>query len=196
MDENYQALQRAGNDAKIQKKELRIELVRRLMLRGVKSPIEIQKSLATMDPPVILTLRSVYRYKGVLIRRNVKDVREKVGLNKTIEELAMELKSQFEEVSRELWKQYHSSYSKASTKVQALKEIRETTQKYLEIMQSLGLISKAPEKHQMVDKDGNPIDPVPAERVMLNQQFIAFIKAQYQEPLGTERGNETPEEQQ
>ncbi len=221
MEEIGQTLAQIGTTARQEKKNMHIELVRRLMLRGVKSPTEIKSSLESMNPPVYVTLRSIYRYKSVVTRRTVVAIRNKEGLNKTIEEMAMELKNTFEEITREMWKQYHAPIrlrarcphpehkgnaacglfaefllNSASVKVAALKEIRETAAKQLDVMQSLGLVNKAPEKHQMVDKDGNPVDPIGEDKQVLNQNFIAFIKASFQDPVGVNKGSDTPEQQE
>ncbi len=219
MVDNDTDLASKGTTARQAQKELNIELVRRLMLRGVKSPTEIEQSLKTMNPPVHVTIRSIMRYKSIVTHRFVKDVSKKEGLNKTIEEMALELKLTFEEIARELWKQYHSPIvlrsrcphtnhrgnnacgltseiylNAALVKVAALKEIRETAAKQLDIMQSLGLVNRAPEKLQLLDAQGNPIDPVAKDRAVLNQQFNAFINATFKDPVGVNKG-ETPTEQ-
>lgn len=221
MEENDTDLSTLGNTARTERKNMRIELVRRLMLRGVKSPTEIKQSLESMNPPVYVTIRSIMRYKSVITKRMVVAVREKEGLNKTIEEMAMELKNTFEEITREMWRQYHAPIvlrvrcphgehkgllacnlkaevylNAAMVKVAALKEIRETAAKQLDVMQSLGLVNKAPVKIQSVDKDGNPVDPVAANTAVLNQQFNAFINATYKDPVGVNKGTDTPEKQE
>lgn len=220
MAEIENSLSEIGNSAKQEQKQLRIELVRRLLVRGVKQPKEIKTSLESMNPPVSLSIRTIHRYLNVITRQNNKQIREKEGLNKTIEEMALELKQTFEEVSREMWRQYHAPIvirvkcphpehrvgklacglvaeahlNQAMVKVAALKEIRETASKNLEVMQSLGLVNKAPEKHQMVDKDGNPIDPVSNDKAVLNQQFIAFINSMYKDPVGANKGEVVAEQ--
>lgn len=203
-----------------EQRDMRIELVRRLMLRGIQSPTEIQQSLAKMDPPVHVTVRSVYRYKSIVVKRSNVEIRKKTGLNKTVEEVAYDIKKSFEEVSRELWKQYHApvrlrvkcphpehvrnnacgQYAEvllnaAHTKVLALKEIRETASKSLDIMQSLGLVNHAPVKVQTVDKDGNPIDPVAQDSQILNQQFIAFVNATFKDPVGVNKETDLTSQQ-
>lgn len=172
-----------------------------------------------MDPPVHVTTRTIFRYKAIIEHRMVREVRKREGLNKTVEELALELKKTYEEVNRELWKQYHAPVrlrarcphlehkaqnscglyaeiliNSAMVKVAALKEIREMAGKQLEIMQSLGLVAKAPEKHQMVDAQGNPIDPIAADKMVLNQQFMAFVNATFKDPVGVNKGSDTPGE--
>lgn len=173
-----------------------------------------------MNPPVYVTLRSIYRYKSIVTHRNVVAIRKKEGLDKTIEELAMDLKNTYEEVSREMWRQYHApillrarcphpdhkgkndcgyiaqmQLNQAMVKVAALKSISEIAAKQLEVMQSLGLVNKAPDKHQMVDAQGNPIDPIGSDKMVLNQQFNAFINATYKDPVGVDKGESSPEKQ-
>lgn len=221
MEDNDTDLAAKGTAARTEQKEMRIELVRRLVLRGVSAPREIKQSLESMNPPVSLTIRSIHRYKSVVTHRHVAAIRGKVGLNKTIEEMAMDLKNTFEEVSREMWRQYHAPIrlrakcphpdhrgpktcrlyadlylNSALVKVAALKEIRDTAAKQLEVMQSLGLVNKAPEKHQMVDKNGNPVDPGEMDKQKLNNQFIAFINATFKDPVGVQKGLESPEKQE
>lgn len=190
-----------ATDARKEQKESRIRMVRKLMLRGYKEAEDIKAALHRLTPPVDVTIRSIYRYKGIIAIRNAKAINAKEGLNKTIEEIAFEIKENLEEISMELWRQYHSTQSVTHTciacgkeqkiripsgpsyKVQALKEIRETTEKQLEIMQSLGLITKAPEKTQIIGPDGKPVASlVNVDRIVLNSQFISFIKAKYQNP--------------
>lgn len=177
-----------GANARKLKKEMQIELVERLMIRGVTSALDIQDILAKNDPPIKLTTRTIYHYKGIIHRRTRAEIDKKIGLSKTVDEMAYEIKKNFEEVTRELWQQYHSGFAKPSTKVQALKEIRETTQKFAEILQSMGLVHQAPVKHQMLDKDGNPIDPPGStSKDQMNAEFIAFVKAKFQDPVGSEK---------
>lgn len=193
-------------------KEVALDLIDRLLTRGIKSPTEIQKSLEANTPPVYVKGRTLFRYIATVKRRHHEEVKAKIGINQTVEESAYNLKKTIEEVLRELWKQYHApvimdakcfhcdktftirSKFSAQVKVQALKEIREGTQELLKTMQSLGLVHKAPETHQVLGPDGKPIDPGAAEKVALNQTFIAFIKATYQDPVGA--GNEPDSQKQ
>lgn len=206
-------------NAQKERRDMRLEMVRRLLIRGIKNPLEIQRSLASLEPPIHVTTRTIFRYKAAIENRTIKAIQKKEGLGKTIEEMAMGIKETFEEVTREMWKQYHAPIklygrcphynhtgkdscgltaefivNAATIKVAALKEIRDTAFKNLEVMQSLGLVNKAPEKHQMVDRDGNPIDPVSENTMVLNQQFTAFVNSLYKDPVGINKGD-SPEKQ-
>jgi len=190
-----------ATDARKQQKEARIRMVRKLIIRGYKAVDDIQQALSRQSPPIALTPRTIYRYKGIIARRNAKMIREKNGLNKTVEEIAFDLKQTFEEVLTELWRQYHSTLYQShkcifcdkeqkvripagpTYKIQALKEIRETTEKNLGIMQDLGLISKEPTKMQVIGPDGKPMASLVNVNIAeMNAQFIAFIKAKHQNP--------------
>lgn len=188
-------------DSRKQQKEARIRMVRKLIIRGYKAVDDIKQALSRQTPPIVLTDRTIYRYRGIIAARNAKMIREKNGLNKTVEEIAFELKETFEEVLTELWRQYHSTLYQGhkceycgkdlkvripagpTYKIQALKEIRETTEKNLGIMQDLGLISKEPTKMQVIGPDGKPMSSlINVDRRELNIQFLSFIKAKFQNP--------------
>lgn len=190
-----------ATDARKNKKEANIRMVQKLMIRGYKAVDDIKQALSRQNPPIELTDRTIYRYRGIIAMRNAKKIRNKEGLNKTVEEIAFEIKQTFEEVLTEAWRQYHSTAIQnhkcescgkeqkvriptgPTYKIQALKEIRETTEKQLAILQDLGLISKEPTKTQIIGPDGKPVDSlVNVDKIELNQQFIAFIKAKYQQP--------------
>lgn len=177
---------RAGANALKMKKEMYIDLVRKLMIRGLKTAPEIQEALAEMDPPVKITTRSIYRYRGIITRRSKAEIEAKHGLQMTVHEMAHKLKSAFEEITRELWVQYHSEGAAPRTKVAALSQIRATTENYTKLLQSMGLIHEAPQKHQYVGADGNPVQPPGAEnKQQIIADFMAFVKARYQDPVGS-----------
>lgn len=170
------------------KKEMNIELIERFMLRGVKNAKDIQKLLLQQDPPIKLTTRSIYAYKGIIIKRNAHMTATREGLGKSVEEMALDIKKTFEEVIRELWLQYYSALARPGDKIRALAEIRETTEKHIEKLQSLGLVFQAPVKHQMVDEKGKPVTPPGVmDRDRLAADFVAFMKAKYQDPVGSEK---------
>jgi len=181
--------QKAANTRR-EHKEQAIEMVRRLMVRGIRSAIEIQVTLEKNKPPINVTVRTVRRYKAIIKRRNIEKLSNGMGVHKSVEELVLQLKEDYDEITRELWKTYHAPTTGASAKVSALKEIRETTSDLVERLQSLGLIAKAPEKHQLVDKDGNPVDPAPTNIMLLSQEFNAFVKAKLQDPIGSTGNHE------
>lgn len=195
-----------GADVRKQQKEIVITIIERYMLRGVKSATDLQKKLKEHTPSYDLSMRTVFRHMATIKRRNNEEVKRKVGINQSIEEMAYNLKKTMDEVTRELWIQYHSpvvmnvkcpdkdcgnvfrleSRFGAMVKVAALKEIRAASEEWLKTMQSLGLVYQAPSKSQLIGADGNPVDPqIVIEKAELNQQFIAFIKARHQDPVGT-----------
>lgn len=194
-----------GNDIRKEQKEITIQIVERLLIRGIKSAKDIQDTLKENNPPIIATTRSIYRYMAVIKRRNHEEIRRKIGINETVEQLAHTLKKTIEEVTRELWKQHHSptimeiecpqckrhqmirSKFGAMVKIAALKEIREAGHEWLKTMQSLGLTYQAPTQVQTIGADGKPVDPslnVNVQNLELNQVFNAFIKSRYQDPVG------------
>ncbi len=194
--------EKTSDDARTAQKEVRIRLVERLILRGYKDAGEIRQALANMNPPVRVTKRTIYRYKGIIARKNTEKIAKKEGLNKTVEEIAFEIKQTFEEVNAELWREFHKKQyviakcphceeehrvkvpGAGTGKVQALKEVRETTKETLSLLQSLGLIHKEADKTSIIGPDGKPVDPGSLDTAALNQQFIAFLKAKYQSPTG------------
>lgn len=205
-----------AKNAKVRQAELdkRVDLTRRYMLKGLTQAEEIHFQLQQIG--IECTLRSVYRYMGLVKIRGIEAVRTREGLDKPIEELAHDLMEIIEEVSRELWKQYHApiiykakcphfSHHKGKdacgleaeialqfgqVKVMALKEIRQTAKEWLETMQSLGLAHKEPDKLQAVGKDGKPLEALPGavDKEALSQEFTSFVKAKYMKPIGTLEG--------
>lgn len=174
-------------NARKQKKETQIALVQQLMLKGVSNAEQIQAALKTMTPPVVLTTRTIYFYKGIIIRRNMETLKSKEGLTQTISEIALELKQTNEEVLRQLWIQYHSALAGPGDKIRALAEIRKTVAEKTELLQSMGLVHEEPVKFQQIGKDGKPVDPTVTNKSVLVGDFLAFIKARYQTPVGSEK---------
>lgn len=190
---------RPDDDPRKLKKEMRIEALRRLMLKGIVRGDELQAAMKRQGHE--LTMRTIYRYKSILTKRTHEKLSEKGELQKSVEELAFQLSEQFEEIQRNLWVEYHrNEVTKTQTcecgrehpltirisadkKVQALNSIARMVKDHVEIMQSLGLTFKAPDKlqHQAVGADGKPIQE---EADKLSADFTAFIKAKYQKPLG------------
>lgn len=168
---------------------MQIELVRRLMARGVRRIPDIIAALKQMDPPVDITERTLWRYKGILKKRMVWAVRHKEGLNQTVEEIALQIKENVEEVLRELWTVYHST-DNAVAKIMALQQIRKASDEWVKTLQTMGLVYKAPEQHQLLDAQGNPTNPPDVNVAVLNQDFTAFIKAKYQNPVGVKEKND------
>jgi hypothetical protein len=75
------------------RKEQNIDFIRRLLLRKISSATDIKKALSEMDPPVNLTERSIYRYKGIIVKRTTLEIEKKHGgLSKTVEQIAYEVK--------------------------------------------------------------------------------------------------------
>lgn len=194
------------------KKEKALEIVRRLMIRGVDDAVEIQEHLRRFKIPINVGLRSIYRYKAIIRKRSKKQIEEKYGVSKTVEEMAFEIREMFDEVQRELWTQYHQTTPKKvlcncggegctkeiivqlpptpGDKIRALREIRETAKHYAEKLQDLGLVNRAPTKVQMVDAQGNPIDPhagLMENKTQLVAEFLAFYKSKYQDPVGSDK---------
>ena len=179
-----EARKKAADGRKIEK-ELKIDMVRRLMLRGIKNTKEIQDVLAKNVPPIPLTTRTIHRYKAIIKFKSTEAIRKQEGLNRTLEELAYELKSNFEEVMREAWQTYHRGTTNGSAKISALRLIEQTAKDQTELLQSMGLVAKIPMKHQILGADGNPVDPtINVNKAELNMQFISFIKAKFQSPVG------------
>lgn len=166
--------------------EKNIEFVRRLQIKGVKKAREQQEALKKAG--IDLTMRTVYKYRGIIKKRLAKKVIEKHGLNKTVEQLAIEFQEDYGEVIRELWKIFHEPGTSNRDKIRALADIRKASVEIIDKLQSLGLAYKEPEKQMMIGPDGKPVDPE-ANVKELNQQFTAFIKAKYQDPVGTVQDN-------
>lgn len=167
--ENWQK----ANHARTLEKEKNIQIIKRLQLKGITAAKEQQEILAKNK--IHLTLRTIYKYRGVIKRRHTKRLMESNELNKTVEELALELKDDYDEVTRELWKIYHSGAASTTDKIRALSDIRKSSSEIIDKLQSLGLTHKEPEK-----LDINMQQPVIEE---LNMQFNAFIKSKWQDPI-------------
>jgi len=183
--EQFRPAGNPGADARRLMREVGIEIVRKLVIRGITRNAEIQAYFARQNPPVQITERTVSRYKSELKRRNARRLISKEDLSKTIEELAITLKEDYEEVTKELWVMYHDKGTPASSKVQALIQIRATSDSWVDKLQSLGFAHKEPDRHQIVGADGKPVDPtINVDIENLNASFISFIKAQHQDPVG------------
>lgn len=164
--------------SRTEEKDLIIDLVRRLMLRGVSSTKAIQSHLK--EKGFSRTKRSIYRYKSIVKKRMEKAIREKDGLAESVEQLAYKLKETYEEISREAWREYHRKEQSGHVRIQALKTIQSTAKEYVELMQSMGMTYKAPDKVMSVNQN---ID-LPYNTEELEAEFVSFIKAKYQDPAG------------
>lgn len=172
-------------------KNARIELVRKLAIRGVTRPTEIQAYFKRQDPPIHVTTRTISRYKAIIKRRSAKALREKEGLNQSLEEIVYDMKTNYREVARELWSVFHAEGTPAAVKVRALLGIQKINDEHITKLQSLGFIHREPDKVQAVGADGRPIDPTMNVNVeQLNAQFVAFIKAKHQDPIGHNKSHE------
>lgn len=173
-------------------REQNIELVRKLLIRGVTSYYEIDSYLQRQNPPIKVTYRTISRYKNIIKKRNAKKVLHEEGLGKTIQEIAIELRDTFREVTKELWAVYHSKTASAQAKVSALAQITKISSEQFDRFQSLGLIHKEPDKHQVLDANGNPTNPGPVLNTnieTLNMEFTSFIKAKFQDPVGSNQSH-------
>ncbi len=200
------AFYQKGADVRKEQKDLLLTIIERYMIRGVKGATDIREALKQNTPSYDVSLRTVFRHMHTIKRRNNEEVKRKVGINQSIEEMAYNLKKTMDEVTREGWKQYHApvvmsvkcpdkdcgmtfrleSKFGAMLKVAALKLIKENALEILETMQTLGLVYKAPITTQMLGADGQPVDPKTViEKAELETNFIAFINAQYKDPHGT-----------
>lgn len=168
-------------------RETNIELVRKLQIRGVTKVNEIQAYFRRQEPPIIVKNRTVERYKSIVKKRNARRLVSSEKLWKTVEELALELRDNYREVLKELWVIVHRREASPRDKIAAMTQITNISENWIKRLQSLGLVHEEPEKHQMVGADGNPIDPPPAQVNIenLNTEFIAFIKAKFQNPVGS-----------
>lgn len=169
-----------SQNAKTLEKEKNVDIVRELLLKGVKRAEDIQVNMRKAYG-VKVKLRTVYKYKALVKQSAIKQVREKEGLDKTIHQIAYEIKEQFELISSSLWKQYHATGSHPKDKIAALREIRNTAEKHVQMLQDLGLVHKAPVQVQTVDKDGNPVDPA-GNTQQYAVMFNSFIKQTFQDP--------------
>lgn len=180
--------QQLGRNARAALKEYRMNVVRRLIIRGIDTSAEITEQLASLKKPILVDQRTVRRWMAEIKLNSLKAASKKEGLDKTIDELVIDLKEQFDEVNKELWKVYHNPATQSAAKVAALKAIREGAEEWIEKLQVLGLVATAPQTHQMLGADGKPIDPTTSvvfntDKMVLNQQFNSFIKTLHQDPI-------------
>lgn len=181
-----QEARQKGADARRDQQEANIEVVRKLAIRGVRKPLELQAYFKRLSPPIEVSIRTIARYKSIIKSRTAKEIIEQEGLHKTTSELVYELKETFEEVNRELWMIVNSSKTSPRDKISAMAEINRTADKWLDKMQSLGLIHKEPDKLQFIGKDGKPAPPpeFSVDIQKLEVQFVQFVKTMYQNPIG------------
>lgn len=174
---------------KRRKQEAQIEMTRRLQLKGIRTAEDVAAAMTRAGMPV--TVRTVYRYKQIIAKRVEHEIRQKHGLNQTVEELAHQLVAVLEETNAELWKIHHApakvtcehckkltnSGAGTAVKLGALREIKDIALKTVAAMQSLGLIVSSPtipegEVAEVRDKEA------------LEQQFASFIAAEFTAPRG------------
>jgi predicted DNA-binding protein YlxM (UPF0122 family) len=74
-----------------------------------------------------------------------RDVQSDEGAQRLLEYIVAELRLRGEEIDRELWQLYFKTRNDA-VKLGCLKALEERNYKYVSVMQSLGLLKKAPEK--------------------------------------------------
>lgn len=169
-------------------REANIELVRKLHIRGVTSTREIQAYFLRQDPPIRVKNRTIERYKGIVKMRNAKRLVKSEQLWKTVEELALELRDGYRELTKEAWIIVHSKHSTPGERIKAMALIKEISENWIKRLQSLGLVHEEPTKIQAIGADGLPVDPQSQVEVnieSLNTEFVSFIKAKYQDPVGT-----------
>lgn len=172
-----------------QTKEMHIELVRQLMLKKVTRAEDIKNHLEMMDPKIILTLRTIYRYKGIIKRRLMNQIKSDGAVGKPVSELLYEMRQTYDEVVKQLWRVYHSTTSGPAAKVSALKEIRAATDTRIMVLQKLGLVHEEPNKLEVSTPDGQLIEV--GDKNKINANFVAFVKAQFQDPIGATGSTET-----
>lgn len=183
-------------------REFKVRLVRKLMLKGVINADDIKDQLAVQQPPIIVEKRTVYEYMRDVRRMAKEDMEESEELKQTTEEIAIWLREQYGQIIRNLWIEHDKpakvfevrdkqtgekkvvSEHNGFVKIAALTQIRTTIKEMMEMMQSLGLTHKEPEKSQLLDADGNPLDKTPQKMFELNEMFVAFVKSQWQKPIG------------
>lgn len=166
----------------LSKKEFNKQLVAKLLLRKITNAEEIRQNLEQMN--IDVTVRTIYNYIAEIRADRQKQIAENEGIGESVSELAMSLKDTFDEVIKELWVQYHAAGNGGKVKVSALSAIAKITSEYLDHMQTLGLAHKEPDKHQVLGKDGKPIDPGSINVNVLADEFTQFFKAKHQLPVG------------
>lgn len=177
--------QQKGANARYLEREKNIELVRKLGIRGITKPLEIQAYFTRQEPPITVTIRTIERYKAEVKRRNAHRVMKEEGLNKTVQEIAIEMMDTYRELTKEFWVVVHNVTTPAAAKVSALNSIQKITDSWVDKLQSLGLVHKEPEKVQTIGADGEPINPAtPVNLIQMNADFMAYFKAKHQDPIG------------
>lgn len=176
-------------DSRSAQRETNIELVRKLQVRGIIKPLEIKRYFEErLNPPIYVTERSILRYKSIIRRRMAARIRSSEDLRKPVEQLAMELRDNYLEVTREAWVIHSQKKTSARDKLKALEIVANLTDNWIDRLQKLGLVYQPPAQVQMLDEHGNPTSPqvnINVEKLEnLNAAFIAFFKAQHQDPIG------------
>lgn len=116
--------------------EQRLRMVMRLFIRGI-SEIEIADAVGVSQSTISEDLAEVRK-------RNQTAFDAKLENWQDARNLAAEVNQKFDELEREAWDAV--SNSPGSSKVAALKEVREINEKRIQILQRLGLIYEEPEK--------------------------------------------------
>lgn len=111
-------------------------MVMRLFIRGI-SEIEIADAVGVSQSTISEDLAEVRK-------RNQTAFDAKLENWQDARNLAAEVNQKFDELEREAWDAV--SNSPGSSKVAALKEVREINEKRIQILQRLGLIYEEPEK--------------------------------------------------
>lgn len=116
--------------------EQRLRMVMRLFIRGI-SEIEIADAVGVSQSTISEDLAEIRK-------RNQTAFDAKLENWQDARNLAAEVNQKFDELEREAWDAV--SNSPGSSKVAALKEVREINEKRIQILQRLGLIYEEPEK--------------------------------------------------
>ena len=116
--------------------EDRLRMVTRLFIRGI-SESEIAQAVGVDQKTISNDLDEIRK-------RNQTRFDAKLESWQDLKTLAAEVNQKYEELEREAWDAV--SNSPGSSKVAALKEVREINEKRIQILQRLGLIYEEPEK--------------------------------------------------
>ncbi len=146
--------QRLKSRANSEKYEERLRMVTRLFIRGITEE--------EMAQAVGVNRKTIQNDLDEIKKRNQARFDAKLKNWQDPKKLAAETNQKFDEQEREAWDAV--SNSAGSSKVAALKEVREINEKRIQVFQRLGLIYEEPAKEVVVENYDQLIDQIQKRR--------------------------------
>ncbi len=157
-----------NKEIKIRRQKIRQLYIRRFSLEEIANHLNI-------------STRTVSRDLDITKQQNYQALKQDLNLQNSIHNVVISYFATLDEITRQLWLNYHKTNLDQKVKIHTLKSIKDTWKDRIEVLQTLGFLPTQPvqiqsNRHNSEEKLNNPkIDN-------LNQAFTEFIKHQWQYP--------------